>query len=178
MTGTRPFHCALSVCSSALETSLDRFLGREDHMTQEAALEFPEVLEIEQYLGECSPSPSVTALNGTPRSIQRSELRAHLSTPMWLTSLRRPGVLEVVPTENISRTGTGFIPAWILRPRLGRLLQEAPERRLCPGSLARCAGRGLDRGMRDSGSLTNRNLYTFRISHEIPSVQPIPLQQA
>jgi len=77
-----------------------------------------------------------------------------------------------------SGAGTGFIPAWILRPRLGRLLQEAPERRLCPGSLARCAGRGLDRGMRDSGSLTNRNLYTFRISHEIPSVQPIPLQQA
>ncbi len=41
-------------------------------MTQEAALEFPQVLEREQYLGECSPSPSVAALNGTLRSIQRS----------------------------------------------------------------------------------------------------------
>src|SRR6266853_2005706 len=147
-------------------------------MTQEAALEFQQVLEREQYLGECSPSSSVAALNGTLRSIQRSEPRAHLSTPMWLTSLRRPGVLEVVPTENISRTGTGFIPARILRPRLGRILQEAPQRRLRPGPRARCAGRGLDRGMRDSGSLTNRNLCTFRISHEIPSLQPIPLQQA
>ena len=95
-------------------------------MTQEAALEFPEVLEREQYLGECSPSPSVAALNGTLRSIQRSEPRAYLSTPMWLTSLRRPGVLEVVPTENISRTGIRLVTREFWEPAEPVLVSSPP----------------------------------------------------
>ncbi len=95
-------------------------------MTQEAALEFPQVLEREQYLGECSPSPSVAALNGTLRSIQRSEPRADLSTPMWLTSLRRPGVLEVVPTENISRTGIRLVTREFWEPAEPVLVSSPP----------------------------------------------------
>ena len=95
-------------------------------MTQEAALEFPQVLEREQYLGECSSSPSVAALNGTLRSIQRSEPRVHLSTPMWLTSLRRPGVLEVVPTENISRTGIRLVTREFWEPAEPVLVSSPP----------------------------------------------------
>ena len=126
MTGTRPFHCALSVKFICLETSVDRFLGREDHMTQEAALEFPQVLARKQYLGECSPSPSVAASNGTLGSIQRSEPRAHLSAPVWLTSLRRPGVLEVVPTENISRTGIRLVTREFWEPAEPVLVSSPP----------------------------------------------------
>src|SRR2546425_13159112 len=62
------------------------------------------------------------------------------------------GILET------SGAGTGFIPAWILRPRLGRILQEAPQRRLYPGRPARRAGRTWDRGARISGVLTNFEL--------------------
>jgi hypothetical protein len=50
----------------------------------------------------CGPRP----WNG---SIQRSEPRAHLSTPLWLTSLQKPGVFEVALTENVSRFGIQMV---------------------------------------------------------------------
>ena len=79
-------------------------------MTQEAALEFPRVVARAPYLGECSPSPSVARLSvGAPRGIERSEARDHLNAPLWLTSLQRPGVFEVVPTENVSRLGLQMV---------------------------------------------------------------------
>jgi hypothetical protein len=57
-------------------------------------------------LGECSPAPSVAELLfGARRRIGRSESRSHFSAPLWLTSLHKPGVFEVVPTENVSRFG-------------------------------------------------------------------------
>jgi hypothetical protein len=37
--------------------------------------------------------------------IPRSGPRALLNTTLWLTSLRKPGVFEIVPTENVSREG-------------------------------------------------------------------------
>ncbi len=56
--------------------------------------------------GECSPAPSVAdLLFDAPRRIGRSESRNHFSAPLWLTSLHKPGVFELVPTENVSRFG-------------------------------------------------------------------------
>lgn len=75
-------------------------------MTQEAAVEFPGAVAREHSLGKCSPSPPASRpLMGASRSIGRSEARDHLSTSLWLTSLQKPGVFEVVPTENVSRFG-------------------------------------------------------------------------
>src|SRR6266571_6880618 len=61
----------------------------------------------EEYrLGEYSPAPSVAEpLFDARRRIGRSESRNHFSAPLWLTSLHKPGVFELVPTENVSRFG-------------------------------------------------------------------------
>jgi hypothetical protein len=77
---------------------------------QETALELPRDLAREHSLLDCSPPPSVEGLLfGAPRRIGRSEARGRLSTPLWLTSLLKPGVFEVVPTENVSRFGIRMI---------------------------------------------------------------------
>ncbi len=79
-------------------------------MTQERALELPRVVAREHCPGECSPSPSVAGLLvRAPRSTERSEARDHLNAPLWLTSLQRPGVFEVVPTKNVSRFGVQMV---------------------------------------------------------------------
>ncbi len=102
-------------------------------MTQNAALEFPEELVGERSLEQPSPLlpvgsnyklDSLVAKNsavsttvddmaamsfGTRGKIPRSEARAHLSTPLWLTSLEKPAVFEIVPTENISRLGIQMV---------------------------------------------------------------------
>ncbi len=80
-------------------------------MTQDAALEFPGVVARAHDLGACLPSsPSFTRLLvGAPRSVERSEARDHLNAPLWLTSLQRPGVFEVVPTKNVSRFGIQMV---------------------------------------------------------------------
>jgi hypothetical protein len=86
-------------------------------MTQAATLQFSEVLARERYLGECSPSPSVVGpLVGASRSIGRSEARDRLSACLWVTSLQRPGVFEVVPTENISRSGVRIVSQEFWKP--------------------------------------------------------------
>lgn len=73
-------------------------------MTQVVELEFQQVAARELSCGECSPSPPVSRpLVGASQSIERSA-RERLSASLWLTSLQRPGVFEVVPTENISRS--------------------------------------------------------------------------
>jgi hypothetical protein len=65
-------------------------------MTQAAGLELPESVGRESLL--C----------GAPR-IRRSEARAPLSALLWLTSLRKPGAFEVVPTENVSGLGIRLV---------------------------------------------------------------------
>jgi len=101
-------------------------------MTQNVALELPESEVGENYFEEPStfpwrgPSykfksfgsknaavstivdPIASVLFGPRRGnrrIQRSEARTELTTPLWLTSLHKPGVFEVVPTANVSRFG-------------------------------------------------------------------------
>jgi hypothetical protein len=79
-------------------------------MTQEAAVELRGDVAREHSLGECSPSPSVAGLLlGASRTNGRSEARGRLSAPVWLTSLQKPGVFEVVPTENVSRFGVQMV---------------------------------------------------------------------
>ena len=41
--------------------------------------------------------------------IPRSEPRATLNALLWLTSLHKPGVFEIVPTENVSRMGIQLV---------------------------------------------------------------------
>jgi hypothetical protein len=86
-------------------------------MTQAATLEFPQVIAGEHSLGKYSPSPSVEgSAIGERRCIERSEGRDCVSASLWLTSLQRPGVFEVVPTENISRSGMQMLTQELWKP--------------------------------------------------------------
>src|SRR4029077_12787491 len=79
-------------------------------MTLEVAVEFPADVAREHSLGKCSPSPSLAELLfGAPRRIERSEARSRLIAPLWITSLQKPGVFEVVPAENVSRFGIQMV---------------------------------------------------------------------
>ena len=97
-------------------------------MTRMAAHELPG-----DVVGERSPFPSVSpsfhfdspqaekaAVSETVDStaawlseaggrIPRSEPRTQLDAVLWLTSLHKPGVFEVVPTENVSRVGVQMV---------------------------------------------------------------------
>jgi len=69
--------------------------------------------------------------------IQRSESRAQVSVPLWLTSLNNPGVLELVSSENISRFGIRIVTqeSW----EAGELvLVSSPPGFCVHGSVAYC----------------------------------------
>lgn len=114
------------------------FSDGEEHMTQAATLQFPEVLARERYLGECSPSPSVLRpLVGASRCIARSEARDRLSASLWVTSLQRSGVFEIVPTENISRSGMQMVTQGFWRPD-ELVLVSSPPGFCVQGSVVYC----------------------------------------
>jgi hypothetical protein len=103
------------------------FSDEEEHMMQEAALELPGDVAREHSLGECSPSPSVVGpLFGAPRKIGRSDARASLSVPLWLTSLQKPGVFEVVPAVNVSRFGIQMVTQEFWEPAKLALVSSPP----------------------------------------------------
>jgi hypothetical protein len=77
-------------------------------MTQETTLEFSGDVAVEHSPGECSPWLA-GLLSGPPRRTGRSETRVCLSAPLWLTSLQKPGVFEVVPAKNVSRFGVQMV---------------------------------------------------------------------
>ncbi len=107
-------------------------------MTQEAVVELPEDVAREPSLGKCSPSPSVAGLLfGTSRRIGRSEARGRLSTPLWLTSLQKPGVFEVVPTENVSRFGIQTVTRKFWEPA-ELVLVSSPPGFCVQGSVVYC----------------------------------------
>ena len=107
-------------------------------MTQEAAPEFPRVAAREHCPGECSPSPSVARLlGGAPRSTERSEARDHLNAPLWLTSLQRPGVFELVPTKNVSRFGVQMVTQEFWEPA-DLVLVSSPPGFCVQGSVVYC----------------------------------------
>ena len=96
-------------------------------MTQEATLELPEDAASEHSLGECSPLPPVARrLFGAPQRIGRSEARGRLSAALWLTSLQKPGVFEVVPTENVSRFGIQIVTQEFWEPAELVLVSSPP----------------------------------------------------
>ena len=114
------------------------FSDGEENMTQEAALEFPQVVARKHYLGECSSSQSASgALVGAPRGIERSEARDRLSASLWVTSLQRPGVFEVVPTENISRSGMQMVTQEFWKPD-ELVLVSSPPGFCVQGSVVYC----------------------------------------
>ncbi|SRR6266436_3453876 len=107
-------------------------------MTQAAALEFPQVIAGGHSLGECSPSPSVEgSAIGERRCIERSEGRDCVSASLWLTSLQRPGVFEVVPTENISRSGMQMLTQELWKPD-ELVLVSSPPGFCVQGSVVYC----------------------------------------
>jgi hypothetical protein len=107
-------------------------------MAQSASPEAPRDVGDEYSLGDCSPAPPVAELLfGTRRTTGRSEARDDLSAPLWLTSLHKPGVFEVVPTENVSRFGVRVVTRQFWRP--GELvLASSPPGFCVQGSVVYC----------------------------------------
>lgn len=96
-------------------------------MTREAVLELPEDAASEHSHRDCSPSPSVAGrLFGAPRRIGRAEARCHLVGPLWLTSLRKPAVFEVVPIENVSKFGIRMVTQQFWEPAEEVLVSSPP----------------------------------------------------
>jgi hypothetical protein len=107
-------------------------------MTQTARLELPESLARKYSFGECTPIPSVGGLShGASRRIQRSHARAAVSALLWLTSLRKPGVFEVVPMENVSRFGIQVVTQTYWEPA-ERVLASSPPEFCVHGSVVYC----------------------------------------
>jgi hypothetical protein len=107
-------------------------------MTQTAELELPESEARKHSLGESTPLPSIGAVScGALRRTGRSEARLPLSVPVWVTSLRRPGVFEVVPTENVSTLGIRLVTQQSWEPGETVLVSSPPG--LCvQGSVVYC----------------------------------------
>ena len=121
-------------------------------MTQNAVLEFPEEVVGERSLEQSSSFLSVgsnykldslvakkSAVSsfGTRGRIPRSEVRAHLSTPLWVTSLDKPAVFEIVPTENISRLGIQVVARKFWEPA-ELVLVSSPPGFFVQGSVVYC----------------------------------------
>jgi len=107
-------------------------------MTQEAVLEFSQVVPREYPFGNCALLPPVAGLTlGPSRTMERSEARDPRSTPLWVTSLHRPGVFELVPTENISRSGMKMVTRESWEPD-ERVLLSSPPGFCIQGSVAYC----------------------------------------
>src|SRR5258708_13769186 len=58
---------------------------------------------------EESANPVAVPLCGELARIPRSEPRATLNALLWITSLHKPGVFEIAPTENVSRIGIQLV---------------------------------------------------------------------
>jgi hypothetical protein len=133
----------------------------EVRMTQNAELELPEEVVGEHSLEEYSPSLSfgprykpdslveksaavsgavddmAAVLFGPSKRIRRSEARAHLSATLWLTSLQKPAVFEIVPTENISRAGIQMVTQRFWEPD-ELVLVSSPPGFFVQGSVVYC----------------------------------------
>src|SRR6266478_2347984 len=128
MTDRLRSHCVLGVQIS----------DEEEHMTREAVLELPEDAASEHSLGECAPLPAVAGrLFGAPRRIGRAEARGRLRASLWLTSLQKPGVFELVPTENVSRFGIQMVAQEFWEPA-ELVLVSSPPGFCVQGSVVYC----------------------------------------
>ncbi len=74
---------------------------------------------------------------GTTARTQRSEPRTLLCAPLWITSLHKPGVFEIVRTENVSREGIQLVTQRHWQPGEVVLVSSPPG--LCrQGSVVYC----------------------------------------
>ena len=81
--------------------------------------------------------PTATLFFTANRSIPRSELRAYLNAPLWLTSLQKPGIFEIVPTENVSRVGIQMVTQTFWEPA-EKVLVSSPPGFCLQGSVVYC----------------------------------------
>ena len=92
----------------------------------------------EHCLGEGSPSPSVGGLLfGAPRRNGRSEARDPLRASLWLTSLQKSGVFEVISIENVSRFGIQMVTRKFWEPA-ELVLVSCPPGFCVQGSVVYC----------------------------------------
>lgn len=90
-----------------------------------------------QGVREESSARATAALFGAPERIPRSEPRDLLNAPLWITSLHKPGVFEIVPTENVSREGIQLVTQRHWEPGEMVLVSSPPG--LClQGSVVYC----------------------------------------
>ncbi len=86
---------------------------------------------------EESPNPATVALCSELGRVPRSEPRATLNELLWITSLHKPGVFEIVPIENASRTGIQLVTQRFWEPGEVVLVSSPPG--LCQqGSVVYC----------------------------------------
>src|SRR6266436_6776034 len=125
-------HCVLGVWFICLgNIARHIFADREEHMTRAPG----ELQEDVHSLGESSAVGGL--LCGVPRRIGRSEARGPLSAPLWLTSLQKPGVFEIVPTENVSRFGIQMVTQEFWEPA-ELVLVSSPPGFCVQGSVVYC----------------------------------------
>ncbi len=75
---------------------------------------------------EESPNPTTVALRSELGRVPRSEPRATLNELLWITSLHKPGVFEIVPTENVSRLGVQMVTQKFWEPGEVVLVSSPP----------------------------------------------------
>ncbi len=86
---------------------------------------------------EESANPVAVPLCSELARIPRSEPRAALNALLWITSLHKPGVFEIVPTENVSRMGIQLVTQRFWEPGEVVLVSSPPG--LCQqGSVVYC----------------------------------------
>jgi len=113
-------------------------------MTQNAAVELREGEVGQDYFENAvlsgTVAPIASVLFGPRRGnrrIQRSEARTELTALIWVTSLHKPGVFEVIPTENVSRLGLRMVTQKSWEP--GELVLVSSPPGLCvQGSVVYC----------------------------------------
>jgi hypothetical protein len=82
------------------------------------------------------PGDIAEKLFGTASRMRRAA-RKRLNIPLWLTSLHRPGVFELLPTENVSNSGVQMVSPEPWEPD-EQVLLSSPPGFLVQGSVAYC----------------------------------------
>jgi hypothetical protein len=125
----------------------------EENIKPEVLVESPQNFTAAHLLRQRSPFPSpvpnckpddVTGkLFGPSPQDQRSAPRVHLKVHLWLTSLHRPGVFEIVLTVNVSNLGIQMVAQDSWEPA-EQVLVSSPPRFLVRGSIVYCQKRPSD----------------------------------
>jgi hypothetical protein len=140
-----PAHLAAESRNDALKQCSTDYSRGEGRMTRNAALELPSVRSNYKLDSLVAKNAAVSrAVDDMARvsfgvrgKIRRSEARAHLRASLWLTSLRKPAVFEIVPTENISKVGIQMVSEKFWQPA-ELVLVSSPPGFFVQGSVVYC----------------------------------------